>query len=427
MTVSMALDELGDSIQKATSENRTFTETVGWNSPPLTRVDLSNMIWDISNKIKKANIEHVDDSLVERLTEVERRVNQFKTQTVPYLFNGHAPHATAAFMAMTQWINSLLEPLFDWTTLQEKGALPKELTKKLRSIRDTLDELSIDKSELESQIKTINEAFETAESLPVDLRRLKEAKERVDSISSDSAIQYGRIDKFHKDIEEWAKYIAVKEMEATQLVAKCEEAYKITTTKGLAAAFELRAKSLTNTVWWWVIGLLVALGVGGWIGANRFHVLSTSLTAQDPHWGVIWMQFSLSVISFAAPLWFAWLATKQIGQRFRLAEDYAFKASVAKAYEGYRKEAARIDSELEKRLFTSALTRLEEAPLRLVENEHHSSPYQEFFNSSVFQKAMDQIPDLKNKFFEIASGIVIPKKGKDKGVVLPTNGVEKDE
>lgn len=63
-------------------------------------------------------------------------------------------------------------------------------------------------------------------------------------------------------------------------------------------------------------------------------------------------------------MWFAWLATKQIGQRFHLAEDYAFKASVAKAYEGYRKEAARIDPEFEARLFGSALTRLDEAPLR---------------------------------------------------------------
>ncbi|MNV99006.1 hypothetical protein D3C71_1943230 [compost metagenome] len=78
-------------------------------------------------------------------------------------------------------------------------------------------------------------------------------------------------------------------------------------------------------------------------------------------------------------MWFAWVSTKQIGQRFRLAEDYGFKASVAKAYEGYRKEAARIDEAFEAKLFSIALTRLDEAPLRTVEAETPGSPWHELF------------------------------------------------
>ena len=118
-------------------------------------------------------------------------------------------------------------------------------------------------------------------------------------------------------------------------------------------------------------------------------------------------------------MWFAWMATKQIGQRFRLAEDYAFKASVAKAYEGYRKEAARIDEAFEARLFSSALTRLEEAPLRLMEQTTHGSPWHELVTSDVFRKAMDQIPELKDQFIEITkagvSGIMrTPIKAKSK-------------
>jgi hypothetical protein len=82
-----------------------------------------------------------------------------------------------------------------------------------------------------------------------------------------------------------------------------------------------------------------------------------------------------------APLWFAWVATKQLGQRFRLAEDYGFKASVAKAYEGYRRDAVRIDPRFEAQLFGIALRRLEEAPLRMIEEEAHGSPWHEFFNA----------------------------------------------
>ena len=159
--------------------------------------------------------------------------------------------------------------------------------------------------------------------------------------------------------------------EAAKLVKQCEAAYHITTTKGLAGAFDQRAAKLSWSMWTWVGGLIVALGLGSMIGAHRLEVLSVALQMPEPNWGGVAIQAALSFLSVGAPLWFAWLATKQIGQRFRLAEDYAFKASVAKAYEGYRKEAARIDPEFEARLFGSALTRLDEAPLRLVETGSH--------------------------------------------------------
>jgi hypothetical protein len=106
----------------------------------------------------------------------------------------------------------------------------------------------------------------------------------------------------------------------------------------------------------------------------------------------------MSVFTIGAPIWLAWVATRQISQRFRLAEDYAFKASVARAYEGYRREAARLDPELEARLFASSLDRLEEAPLRFVATEEHSTPYQELLASPGFHKALDRFPDLRESF-----------------------------
>lgn len=37
---------------------------------------------------------------------------------------------------------------------------------------------------------------------------------------------------------------------------------------------------------------------------------------------IVYPNVILSLLSIGAPIWFAWLSTKQIGQRFRLAEDY---------------------------------------------------------------------------------------------------------
>ena len=101
----------------------------------------------------------------------------------------------------------------------------------------------------------------------------------------------------------------------------------------------------------------------------------------------------LSALSVGAPIWFAWLATKQIGQRFRLSEDYAFKASISRAYEGYRREAARIGgSDMEEKLLASALSRLDELPLRLVETPSHGSPLHELLSSESVKKALGTVP-----------------------------------
>ena len=70
---------------------------------------------------------------------------------------------------------------------------------------------------------------------------------------------------------------------------------------------------------------------------------------------------------------------------------------MAKAYEGYRKEAARIDPQFEARLFGSALTRLDEAPLRLVEIGSHGSPWHELATSDGVRRAFELAPEFQEK------------------------------
>ena len=123
------------------------------------------------------------------------------------------------------------------------------------------------------------------------------------------------------------------------------------------------------------------------------------------------IQLILSILSVGGPLWFAWLATKQIGQRFRLAEDYEFKASVSKAYEGYRREALQLDEDFSQRLFGNALTRLEEPPLRFVEDTAHSSPLMEILSSDNFKKLIEQGGDKIDLVLEKAG---LQKKNSEK-------------
>ena len=78
------------------------------------------------------------------------------------------------------------------------------------------------------------------------------------------------------------------------------------------------------------------------------------------------------------------------------------------------REAARLAPIFEARLFSSALTRLEEPPLRLIEGQIHGSPWQELVGSKEFSTELNKIPELRELFLAIA------EKGKEsiKGLSL---------
>lgn len=397
----VALDTLSTTVKNGWSGDQTFCEAWGWNCPTVTRHDMAAVPSQLAQEIRTANPDNIPESLLPLVKDYPRRLAHMQANTVPQFWGGHSGMATSAYLNTLSSIRQTLSPILGWQVPDHK-ALPNNIVRRLRSIQAEVDQLLPNKDSLATQIKDIQQAHIVAENLPLDLQALADAKERVVQLANDSSTSSDKTKANLNESTSALEFIQARQNEAQKLVTQCEEAYRITTTKGLAAAFDQRAKRLGLSMWAWVVGLLVALSVGSKIGSGRIDQLSTAISAADPHWGVIWMNFALSALSIGAPIWFAWIATKQIGQRFRLAEDYAFKASVAKAYEGYRKEAARIDTAFEARLFSSALTRLDEAPLRLVEHETHGSPWHEFFASQQFQNALNTLPELKSKFLEVA-------------------------
>ncbi|MCF5946209.1 hypothetical protein L2249_23165, partial [Xanthomonas perforans] len=164
------------------------------------------------------------------------------------------------------------------------------------------------------------------------------------------------------------------------------------------------AENLNKSIYLWMVALLVGLVGAICIGATRFpSILAASVnqSGQSINISAVLVQVILAALSLGAPVWLAWVATTQIGQRFRLAEDYAYKAALAAAYEGYRSEAARLDPLMEGQLFSIALTRLDELPLRLVDNHVAGSPLHELIKSVEFSAAMDAVPGLRRRLDSI--------------------------
>ncbi|NQZ77887.1 MAG: hypothetical protein HRT61_17545 [Ekhidna sp.] len=278
-------------------------------------------------------------------------------------------------------MESVLQPIIGWQIHQKTKSIPNNTARKIKALDTRVKNLDNEASNLSEKVDLINKAHEAAESLPIDLEELKDARDQSSKINKDISKLLHDSESDSEQINALLTRFDDKEKEVNDIIKKSEEAYRIATTAGLAAAFELRAINSSRTLWIWVVGLIASLISSFIIGNDRIELLTDLLENSNTQSNVLWINLLLSIFGLGVPIWFAWLSTKQISQRFRLSEDYHYKASVAKAYEGYRKEASNIDAALEKRLFESALERLEESPLRLLEDDNYGSPLEDLNNS----------------------------------------------
>lgn len=379
----------------------------------ISSTDLARIPKNLSNKISSIeNFEPTDEeseiiaSLINALNNSDLVLNHIN-------YNGSdvAYQSISAYLLSMFSISQQINEMFSYEILMHKGLLPKNIIRKLELYHSNLAIIEEKTGNIEGKVDAINDAYDSAENLPTTLRALRETNDEITKLKQDSsessksildalstakndAIKLEaikeQVEKLHSSVDEQASsYLSELKNKAEVYLEKCEEAFRTTTSKGLAGAFEDKAKKLNMSIRWWVCGLCVALLAGAFVGYTRLQALEIFLANPNTSGIKIFIQLLLSLLSVGAPLWFAWLATKQIGQRFRLAEDYEFKASVSKAYEGYRREAVQLDSDFSQRLFGNALTRLEEPPLRFVEESSHSSPLMEILSSDNFKKMID--------------------------------------
>lgn len=317
-------------------------------------------------------------------------------------------------------------PKVDWEDIKgQRDLLPKDLVKRLRYVEARLQDLEPRSESVGQQIADIEAAHQTAEQLPTDLADLAAQKGDLAKIVNEATRLEVEITAAHTRIEDTLGRVEATETEtkahivsvntaADNMIKRSEQALRGATSVGLAKAFDTRSKALSKSGALWVSGLAAALLVALIIGAERVHSLKDVL-AGDKSTAVILANVLLALVGIGAPIWFAWLSTKHIGTNFRLAEDYAFKASVSQAYEGYRAEAVEIDVELQKRLFSAALTRLEESPIRLLDTNNHSSPLAELLNNPTIVKSLEQIPGIADKIV----ALIPSKAGVAAAIVAP--------
>lgn len=408
-TLADALDELAKAIIAGKPDAATFQTTYGWNCPALTSAQTAEFASRISRSLRISKVTQLSAEEVTKVNQCIANIKAFQTNTLTYFFNGNATGAFPTFLALIDHVELVLEPILGWTRISDASLMPASLARRVERLSAAIEKHKADEQSIAEKIAIIQEASDSAEELPLTLKQLSDAQTQITKSLAQASEFIGKIDTLHKASQEAVGHINTQTKEADALAKQVSEAYRATTSVSLAAAFDARANALENTMNWWVGGLVLALITGGIVGFVRFDKLTAALSSSPTNSSNVWIELILTLAGLGLPLWFAWLSTKQIGQRFRLAEDYAYKASVAKAYEGYRREAARFDSAIEERLFKAALTRLEEEPLRYVEAATHGSPIQE---TGLVDLIKDTAKDIKDAVVE---KMKLPSPGKDSG------------
>lgn len=359
-----------------------------WARIPITPSQLRRLAVHASSSIAKINGQLTDDQRA-LLEDARNSLDTAVATILPQLRGNHLSAAVTYLFHTVVLTSMAATEVLEWQDVPA-DRLPPALASRLQGLADDIENLMPECEQLKEEIARILEASEVSQKLPTTMQKLRRTEDRLETAHANALELSGKIQERFETAEELAEKLRQAAQEAESLTAQASQTYRMITSTSLAASFEERALKLNTSMRCWVGALFVSLTALMAVGYYRLAAMRDALAAEPFDGGRVAVQVVLSALSIGAPVWFAWMSTKQVGQRFRLAEDYAFKASVSKAYEGYRREAVRIDPAFEKALFASALTRLDEPPLRLVETAAHGSPTHELIENSRLTKIVNR-------------------------------------
>lgn len=392
--------DLLESLQKnlkASPQNR-FVDSWSVGGAAMSAAD---MAFAIDELISRASTAEAIDADRANIPIIQKIITTLRDSFVPNLMSNQWTHIT--FMATLPSIRGYLDESIGAEGVATALKLPRSYATKLRTAAAKLDATLSEIDDISGKIQKIQSAYDAAEDFPQTQRDLDAARKSIEevriSISADAKTIDSLVSKSSKSVEDLDN-IATK---AEKVAQRVDSSYRAVTAQGLAQAFSSKEADLKKSIRLWVGCLIASLGGMAAIGYFRFPAILSALSSR-PDWGIVTANVLLAGFSLGAPAWLAIVATKQIAQRFKLAEDYGYKAAVSAAYEGYRAESERFGDAFQARLFASTLDRLDEQPLRFIDHDTGGSPAHEILKST-----KDLFDDISVK--EKLERLLRPKRG----------------
>lgn len=262
--ICTALNEVAEKVKSSLTSTNTLKETHNWQFPALTGKELAGLASRLAARIEEADIGDLDDASVQKIELIPRRLRALLSETIPNM-NGQfsaVPAYVDTMIVVEKDLDFVLNPML----LKNPNLLPGRVAARLKAVSSKVEKIDSDYAELAARVSEINKAYEAASALPATLQELEEAKSaleearfKVDKLYEEATKAVGKIEDHELTAARNTGAAAAHAHQAKELVAKCEDAYQITTTKGLAGAFDQRALRLSISMWFWVAGLLAAL------------------------------------------------------------------------------------------------------------------------------------------------------------------------
>lgn len=408
--IIVSLNALKQRVDKVWSahipKERTFLEQFNYGYPALYVVDIVEIIDSVSHRIRKMYSDEgyeADDGYWDKTAE---QVDQLTFANFP----SDPANWIRSTIEFLFWLSQAVPPLaadVDWLKVS-RDHIPKQVFERLQGLDERVRGALENSEKISDVIREIEAAHEAADRLPTNLQELRSTSEEIRNLLISAKSDVSSIEKVTKQVEAVNKIIEEKRRETEAIAKQCQVNFNNATSEGLAGAFSDRSRSLVKTGWAWVAILIASLGAGTYIAGGRFQAL-LALLAQSSTIGasvdrfMIIVQLLAAFMGLGAAVWVGWVSTKNINQSFKLAEDYAFKASISKAYQGYRQEAIDLQGDFLQRLFGSALTRLDEAPIRLLNEKDHATPLEALLENKAFSEIVKAVPNLQQRIGEMVS------------------------
>jgi len=163
------------------------------------------------------------------------------------------------------------------------------------------------------------------------------------------------VEQLTKTLSEKTNEVEQLRTRAQEVVKNAENAWTLANRRGLAKAFDDAAKGYRNATIFYILLFSAAVGTVCWIELDKIIPLLAEGKLLDTK--------SLVLILLSGPiLWGAWIASREISKSGQMRDEYRYKASVAMALEGYKREAGEVDPALVLKLMEGAVRHFAENP-----------------------------------------------------------------
>ena len=333
----------------------------------------------ITNDIKKKWEEKIDDLYEKFKTNLENKINELSDKLENF--------------------SNFYENLFNWD--EENKPIKTEIEWYIENLTWKLDNIQTKYDTLIDWDNWIIKYYETSKSQKDEIKwLLDEVNPLVNKINE----YYDKI--FWKEDENWNRKWWIKEeiekrkQEYTDLKNKIESLLSWATSVWLAAAYQKHKKTFTWQKWLWSI--IFILSLAGMILSYLFIKIDNIPEIQAWWWG-----FVRFLIRFPITVPFIWLALfswKQQNKYQRLEQEYAYKESLCKSFEWYRKEIEKFEDtesakQLQINLFNVIIKMSSYNPSITLESKSNNE-------KSPYWTAMEKAPDLVESFWKTVKQIV---------------------